>query len=255
MAVYASSVLLVAPLLWIAALTRKDAVGLFCAVCVAAIGCALLVMGAGGLRWLGLAPAPAVYALARLMAPSAGKHHRTSIEEDEDGMSAVARAGPDLFGSKPPVIKGLSIRQPWTWAIACAGKTVENRTWGTEYRGLLAIHASKTRPRQEDLDSDLIIDAVEACGFVIDEAASGSGAIVAVAELSGCHLSPDFGGTCGATRPLCSPWAVRDQYHWVLTDVRRLPVPVPCKGALKLWTLPGDVERAVLDQIGVPGHG
>ncbi len=40
-------------------------------------------------------------------------------------------------------IKGLSVRQPFAWAIACAGKTVENRSRMTAYRGLLAIHASK----------------------------------------------------------------------------------------------------------------
>ena len=42
------------------------------------------------------------------------------------------------------MIKALSIRQPWAWAIVQGLKPVENRTWRTAYRGLLAIHASKT---------------------------------------------------------------------------------------------------------------
>ena len=41
-------------------------------------------------------------------------------------------------------MKALSIRQPWAWAIIHAGKDVENRPWGTRYRGPLLIHASKT---------------------------------------------------------------------------------------------------------------
>ena len=145
-------------------------------------------------------------------------------------------------------LRALSIRQPWAWAIACAGKTVENRSRGTRYRGLLAIHASKAVYR-EDLDNPLILMAVAGRGFVIDEGPSSTGAVVAVAELAGCHLSPDFGGTCGATRPLCSPWAVRDQYHWLLTDVRPLADPVPCRGALGLWRLPDEVEKAVRAQL------
>lgn len=44
-------------------------------------------------------------------------------------------------------MKALSIRQPWAWAIIHAGKPVENRTWGTRYRGPLYIHASKCYDR------------------------------------------------------------------------------------------------------------
>lgn len=35
----------------------------------------------------------------------------------------------------------LTVKQPWSWAIMCAGKTVENRTWRTGHRGRLWIHA------------------------------------------------------------------------------------------------------------------
>src|SRR5258708_38232386 len=41
-------------------------------------------------------------------------------------------------------IPALSIRQPWCWAILNCGKSVENRTWATAFRGKLRIHASKT---------------------------------------------------------------------------------------------------------------
>ena len=40
-------------------------------------------------------------------------------------------------------MKALSIRQPWTWAILHAGKTIENRSWATDYRGPLLLHAAK----------------------------------------------------------------------------------------------------------------
>ena len=40
------------------------------------------------------------------------------------------------------LVKTLSVRQPYA-ALICAGvKTVENRTWKTDYRGRLLIHAS-----------------------------------------------------------------------------------------------------------------
>jgi len=42
------------------------------------------------------------------------------------------------------VLKALSIKQPWAWLILHAGKDIENRSWNTEHRGQLLIHASKT---------------------------------------------------------------------------------------------------------------
>lgn len=39
--------------------------------------------------------------------------------------------------------KVLSIKQPWAWLIVNGYKNIENRTWNTNYRGTLYIHAGK----------------------------------------------------------------------------------------------------------------
>ena len=44
-------------------------------------------------------------------------------------------------------MKALSIRQPWAWLIANGYKSIENRTWDTNVRGPIAIHAGKTFDR------------------------------------------------------------------------------------------------------------
>ena len=147
-------------------------------------------------------------------------------------------------------VRALSITQPWAAAIAYGTKRVENRTWTAPRWAIgqvIAVHASKKPdvcarpPAGESWPAEHRMHL---------------GAVIAVATLAGCHLSPDFGGTCGATRTLCSPWAARDQYHWLLSDVRPLPEPVPCRGMLGLWRLPEDVEKAVRAQLGEDGeHG
>ena len=44
----------------------------------------------------------------------------------------------------------LSIRrQPWAWLILNAGKDIENRSWPTQLRGRILIHAPKTMTRAE----------------------------------------------------------------------------------------------------------
>ena len=40
-------------------------------------------------------------------------------------------------------MKALSIKQPWVWAILHAGKDIENRSWPTNFRGRVVIHAGK----------------------------------------------------------------------------------------------------------------
>jgi hypothetical protein len=81
------------------------------------------------------------------------------------------------------------------------------------------------------------------------------GAVVAVAalvDICGKAFADPAPITCG-----CGPWAARGQYHWRLANVRLLGEPVPCKGALGLWTLPDDVEAGVVAQLGerVVAHG
>lgn len=41
-------------------------------------------------------------------------------------------------------MKALTIKQPWASLIVHGIKDIENRTWRTDYRGPLLIHASKT---------------------------------------------------------------------------------------------------------------
>src|SRR5258708_31560451 len=92
-------------------------------------------------------------------------------------------------------LRALTIRQPWAWAVGVAGKDVETRGWQTSHRGLRAIHAGKG----ED-DPDGMPDAARR---MYQQAArlpaAALGAVVAVADVVGCHQA--WGG-CG-----CSEWA------------------------------------------------
>lgn len=38
----------------------------------------------------------------------------------------------------------LSVKQPWAYLVTTGQKTIELRTWATNFRGLLVIHASRT---------------------------------------------------------------------------------------------------------------
>lgn len=40
-------------------------------------------------------------------------------------------------------MKAISVKQPWAWLIVHGFKDIENRTWATDFRGEVLIHASK----------------------------------------------------------------------------------------------------------------
>lgn len=122
-------------------------------------------------------------------------------------------------------VRAVSVRQPWAWAILHAGKDVENRTWPTGYRGLLAVHAPKT------VDTDAVA-FLRACGVAVpDELVTG--ALLGTVHLAGC------------VRDVGSPWAEPGRWHWHLTHPRSLVEPIACRGALGLFALPPAVAAAL----------
>lgn len=110
----------------------------------------------------------------------------------------------------------LSVRQPWSWAIMCAGKTVENRTWSTTHRGRLWIHAGG------------ILD--ESRPDLLDRAAAHYGGQILRGALLGYVTLVDI------VTDSESEWAVPGQFHWLLSDPALLPQPIPMPGQLRLWT-------------------
>lgn len=131
-------------------------------------------------------------------------------------------------------MKALTVRQPWAWAIMHAQKDFENRTWKLpeKYVGeTIAIHAAKGLTKREWMDSSIYIHSFT--GIEIPEFDSPElvrSAIVGTARLVACvkfSFSLWFEGPFG----------------WQLADVKKLDVPIPCKGSLSFWTVPEEIVQ------------
>lgn len=61
----------------------------------------------------------------------------------------VKRPNGQPSGQDQKMIKVLSVRQPWAHLIIHHGKDIENRTWHSNYRGVLFIQAAKTMVKSE----------------------------------------------------------------------------------------------------------
>lgn len=122
------------------------------------------------------------------------------------------------------VAKALSIRQPWASLIIWGLKTVEIRSWSTNYRGLLFIHASKKVDEEamkrfqvvEPLPVGSIIGFVELVNVEPFSETTWN-------ELADVHM--DIG--------LFSP----DLYAWFMTNPRPLARPFLYRGDRGLFTV------------------
>lgn len=129
----------------------------------------------------------------------------------------------------PSRLTVLSVRQPWASLLLTGEDWCENRSWTTEHRGPLWIHASS---KIETKECDL---------WRIDRSALPTGAIIGCVELVDIlpinkrrqwqskiihehRLNADVG-----------PQFICGEFCWIVKSPRLLKRPIPALGRLNLW--------------------
>jgi hypothetical protein len=149
----------------------------------------------------------------------------------------------------------LTLTQPWASLVAIGAKSIETRSWGTKFRGPIAIHAAKGFPGEaraacHELPFEPVL---QAAGY---QRASDlpRGVIVAVAVLTNCWQF-DKGS---ARRLRNSALEGRFPSHEIdfgdysagrwgfcLESIRAVETPIAARGMLGLWALPDEVRTAL----------
>jgi hypothetical protein len=171
-------------------------------------------------------------------------------------------------------MKAISLWQPWATLLTCGAKRYETRSWKRTYRGPIAIHAAlKKPPEQEGLDWEVFNAITNALtnyygawrfdwhlgGTKINPDGTDNGfdiplgAVIATAELVGCHKIVLHGGRGLSSTSL--GWLETDdgriyepteqellfgnwtpgRYAWEFANMIMLPEPIPAKGHQGLW--------------------
>lgn len=128
----------------------------------------------------------------------------------------------------------LTVRQPWASLLIAGVKDIENRTWTASYRGWLWIHSAQRRDETPAL-VELVGRGIAERIPYLDVRGSIIGAVHVDNVVTG-HVSE---------------WAIDGQYHFVVSQARVAPSPVPARGHLNLWTPEPHVQRQ-LDKMGHP---
>lgn len=124
--------------------------------------------------------------------------------------------------------RAVSVRRPYANLIVAGHKTVENRTWATDHRGVIVVHAGQAwEPTGAALAAELGIagfDTRHVCpgGYL------GTVRLVEVHPAAGC----------------CAPWGEQGDgvFHWLLSDPHPFHTPIPGPGRLGLYWAPAELS-------------
>lgn len=145
-------------------------------------------------------------------------------------------------------IKAVTIWQPWATLIILLEKLNETRSWPTNHRGPLAIHAAQCLDR-EACETEPIKSILTKHGYSADTLPTG--AILGTATIAGMWKSWDVERKRLILAEPASEegtiykeitdqeFALGDycegRYAWELRDVHRFAEPIPAKGKQRLW--------------------
>ena len=179
-----------------------------------------------------------------LQTPSRTRSNERACREKQCGALV------DLFGAhlEEVFMKALTLHAPWAWAIAHAGKRIENRSWRPPAWSIgqrIAIHAGRNLG---DADSQ------ESCRDLIEEVGVDPpqtwprSLIVCTAIVAGFVESESARELSAADAAwYCGP------VGWRLRDIQTVE-PIACKGALGLWNLPQTVAASLGPPLTAPSR-
>lgn len=124
-------------------------------------------------------------------------------------------------------MKVLTVKQPWASLIINGYKKYEFRSWKTNYRGKILIHAGL------GIDKD-IISRFERYNITYNK-----GAILGEATLTDCVLVDEkFSSKIKKENPnVYFRTSYNSKYAWKLENIKKYDKPIPVKGKLGLWNI------------------
>lgn len=122
-------------------------------------------------------------------------------------------------------MKAITIKQPWASLIIDGYKKYEFRSWKTNYRGKILIHAGM------NLEKDMVVrfknyNLNYICGAIIGEA-----------EIVDCILvDENFNEKLKSIDPIVYGKSNHtESYAWKLDNIKKYDEPIYIKGKLGLW--------------------
>lgn len=127
-------------------------------------------------------------------------------------------------------MKVLSLKEPWASLIKDEIKCVETRSWKTNYRGELYIHASLSKVSSICQENRELMRLVKSQDYPY-------GCIICKCKLVDCiKMTEEYVEDMRLKNPIeyaCGDYKV-NRYAWILSDIEPV-TPIEVKGHLGIW--------------------
>ena len=135
-------------------------------------------------------------------------------------------------------MKVLSLTEPYASLIKNKVKKIETRSWKTNYRGELFIHASLTSISKNTYQNNELRK-------LIDFSSCEYGKIICKCNLIDCiYMTKEFIHDIKRNHYqeyICGDYK-EGRYAWILDDIVSLEKPIPAKGQLSIWNYYNEEE-------------
>ena len=133
-------------------------------------------------------------------------------------------------------MKVISIKEPFATLIRNGDKKIETRSWKTNYRGELFIHASGKNIAKEFLINDYVISLIDGLNM-------NYGNIICRGNLVDCvYMDERFLNSIKEDEKEFKLGLYElGRYAWIFENVEPI-YPIPAKGQLNIWNYDGDYE-------------
>ncbi len=160
------------------------------------------------------------------------------------------------------MLKAITMTQPWATLLAVGANRIETRSWPTNFRGELAIHAALGFPPHAAAlcRQSPYAEALAAAGYR-SAAELPRGKIISVgvlADLLRCDAATAASVQRQSRAGQLPPHELAfgdfsdGRFGFVMAAMHALASPVPARGMLGLWTVPPAIEQQVLAQLAEP---
>ncbi len=135
-------------------------------------------------------------------------------------------------------MKVLSLTEPYATLISENKKLIETRSWKTDYRGELYIHASVTKiPKEWKKNKELM--------GLVDNTSLNYGNIICKCNLVDCiYMTKDYVENMKKNNYqeyICGVYE-EGRYAWILEDITPLKKSIKAKGRLNIWNYYNELE-------------
>lgn len=135
-------------------------------------------------------------------------------------------------------MKVLSLTEPCATLIKEKRKLIETRSWKTDYRGELYIHASITKiPKDWKEDKEFMA--------LVNDVPLNFGNIICKCNLVDCvYMTKEYVEDIKKNNHqeyICGKYE-EGRYAWILSDITPLEMPIKAKGQLNIWNYYNELE-------------